>query len=196
MKRNVFFLNSLFFLASIACGYLAASWIELSGLLRLRETDSAQWQPIGAPPGGASRIISIGPGSGSGDVVVLSRNGKTYACCSQFARIWEEIEKSQELPASVCGTKTAIPVRNLPGRIADCAETSYWKNAAGRSVFVVLEDGAVWSWRVELPVLTPLVILFVCSLLGGLTLGAFFLWLWRRARHTSPPVHNKIILSR
>jgi hypothetical protein len=196
MKRQNYFLTALFFVTSVICGYLAASWFEQTIANRVWNGDSVHWQSIGSPPGGASRILSISYDADTKDIVVLSRDGKTYRCCSQATAAWEESQPGQVKLSEACGRQAALPAGGLPGTITDCAEVSNSGNSATRTVFVVLEDGEVWQRHLEEFLLAPLMILFLSSLLVGLMMGMALLWLWKRVRDTSPLNHNTIILSR
>jgi hypothetical protein len=196
MNRGNYIFSGLFLLASAVCGYFAARWIEPSIMERLWNGDSVQWQSIGSPPGGASRIISTGQEYNTREIAVLAINGRAYHCCDQTALVWEEAEHNQPQPRLACGALTAFPTANPPGKIVDCAEISNWEPATSKTIFVVLEDGTVWRWHLDVFLLTPLIIQFVCGPLIGLIMGMSLLCLWGKVREASPTEHNTIILSR
>ena len=144
--------------------------------------DSVQWQSLGAPPGGGSKIISTGLEFNTKDVIVLANDGKTYHCCSKSALVWDETVPPQYLAHWGCNTLVSFPSKNPPGKIVDCAQESNWEGPTNQTVFTVLEDGSVWRWHNEVFFLEPLVILFIYGPLGGLILGMALLWVLGRFR--------------
>jgi hypothetical protein len=185
MRKNNWLINIFILLACSIFGYFVASWIEPAYMEKLWRGDSVQWMTLGSPPGGASKILSIGLELNTEDVYVSANNGKTYHCCDKKAVVWKETNLSQTTTRATCGTFVAFPSKNPPGKIIDCAEISNWEGPTNQTVFTILEDGTVWRWHNEVFFLYPLVILFIYGPVGGLITGIALILLVGRIRRAS-----------
>jgi hypothetical protein len=115
-----------------------------------------RWQSLGAPPGGADRIVSVNKIQLDSwvEVSVSTNSGEIYIHPGKAGSDWQAASDPRGQVPSDCAEsilKHNEPSFNLlPGPPKRCASVMWsWEWTTDSDLFVILEDGSVWRWHIN-----------------------------------------------